>query len=137
VNTNGDMRHLTSEDIQDLLDQELSPSEDARVREHLSSCVRCRSEMEAWSLLFGELGSLPDLAPGPAFSRAVLERLSVREPVGARVRGWLAARVPGAGRHRTRLSRGHPGLPGPAPPRSQKGPGWKPTWPPALHAVVR
>jgi anti-sigma factor RsiW len=95
VNTDGDMRHLTSEDIQDLLDQELSPSENARVREHLSSCVRCRSEMEGWSLLFSELGTLPDLAPGPAFSRAVLERLSVREPVGARVRGWLAARVPG------------------------------------------
>ena len=95
MDTKGDLRHLTSEDIQDLLDQALPPREDARIREHLSSCVRCRSEVEAWSLLFGELGSLPDLAPGPSFSQAVLENLPVREPLGARVRGWLAARARG------------------------------------------
>ena len=94
MNTDGDLRHLTSEEIQDLLDQGLPPGEDARVREHLSSCVRCRSEVEGWSQLFSELGSLPDLAPGPAFSRAVLERLPAREPVGARIRDWLAARTP-------------------------------------------
>lgn len=95
MKTSGDLRHLTSEEIQDLLDQGLPPSEDARVQEHLSSCVRCRSEVEAWSLLFSELGSLSDLAPGPDFSSAVLQGLPERKPLGSRLRGWLAARVPG------------------------------------------
>ena len=95
MDTKGDLRHLTSEEIQDLLDRALPLREDARIREHLSSCVRCRSEVEAWSTLFGELGSLQDLAPSPAFSRGVLEKLPVREPLGTRIRGWLAARVPG------------------------------------------
>jgi anti-sigma factor RsiW len=95
VDTKGDLRHLTSEEIQDLLDQAVPPREDARIQEHLSSCVRCRTEVEAWSELFGEFASLGELAPGPAFSQAVLESLPVREPLGARIRGWLAARVRG------------------------------------------
>ena len=95
MDTNGDLKHLTSEEIQDILERELPPGEGARVREHLSSCVRCRSEVEAWGLLFSELGSLPDLAPGPDFADAVLQGLPQREPLGARLRSWLAARVPG------------------------------------------
>lgn len=95
MNVDGDVRHLTSEEIQDLLDQALPPGEEARVREHLDSCVRCASEVEAWSLLFSGLGSLPDLSPGPSFSKAILERLPSRRPLADRVRGWLAARMPG------------------------------------------
>ena len=49
-----DMRHLTSEKIQEFLDQGLSPDEAAQVEEHLASCHGCRNEAESWSLLFAE-----------------------------------------------------------------------------------
>ena len=86
---NGDWRHLTSEQIQEFLDQGLTPMEEAQVREHLSVCPGCRSEAEAWNVLFAELGSLPELEPGTAFSQRVLGEL----PVPAQdARGWLTAR---------------------------------------------
>jgi anti-sigma factor RsiW len=88
----GDMRHLTSEQIQEFLDQRLTPREEATVREHLGACARCQSEAEAWSLLFSDLGSLPELDPGPAFSREVLHNAPVRDSVGEETRGWLGAR---------------------------------------------
>ncbi len=89
--TDGDLRHLTSEQIQEFLDHGLAPEEEARVQEHLSVCPRCRSETEGWSLVFSELESLPEMDPGPAFSRAVLDQLPTREPVGKRVLGWIGA----------------------------------------------
>jgi len=84
------MRHLTSEQIQEFLDRGLTPMEAGWVQEHLSVCPRCRSEMEAWSLLFSDLGSLPQLDPGPDLARGVLENLQVPEPLGQRVLGWVA-----------------------------------------------
>lgn len=86
----GKLRHPTSEQLQEFLDQGLSSAEEAKVREHLSACPHCRSEAEAWSLLFEELGSLPALEPGPAFSTGVLEGLEVPKPLGERVRSWAA-----------------------------------------------
>jgi anti-sigma factor RsiW len=88
-------RHLTSEQIQEFLDERLTPPESAQVREHLSACPRCQGELEAWEVLFSELGELPELAPGPGFSRPILENLPVKEPVGARVRSWIGSLVPG------------------------------------------
>ena len=88
----GDKRHLTSEQIQEFLDQQLTPQEEAAVRGHLGACTRCQSEAETWGLLFSDLGSLPELDPGPAFLNEVLQQAPVREPVGALARGWLDAR---------------------------------------------
>ena len=91
----GEMRHLTSERIQEFLDRRLTPGEEASVQEHLAVCPRCRSEMEAWNLLFSELADLPELQPGRAFSDQVLEHAPTREASRARPRWWLAARSSG------------------------------------------
>jgi anti-sigma factor RsiW len=92
VALDGDLRHLTSQQIQELLDQELTPQGEALVREHLAACTRCQSEAEAWGLLFSDLASLPELDPGPAFVQEVLQGTPIREPRSERSHGWLAAR---------------------------------------------
>lgn len=92
--TDRDPRHLTSEQIQEFLDQELAPPERARVQDHLSVCARCRSEVETWNLVFSELASLTDLEPSPALSRAVLEQLPTRDAPGLRVREWIGLATP-------------------------------------------
>ncbi|MCJ7630188.1 MAG: zf-HC2 domain-containing protein [Longimicrobiales bacterium] len=91
--TDGDLKHLTSEQIQEFLDQQLTPQGEALVREHLGACTRCQSETEAWGVLFSDLGSLPELDPGPAFLGQVLQKAPVGEPVGQRARGWLGVRT--------------------------------------------
>jgi len=92
VATDGEMRHLTSEQIQEFLDRQLPPQEEARAQEHLAVCPRCRSEAEAWGLLFTDLSTLPELAPGPLFRQDVLEQAPVREAKPGLVAGWRAAR---------------------------------------------
>jgi anti-sigma factor RsiW len=89
VANDGNLRHLTSERIQEFLDQALPPGEEAAVRDHLLVCSRCRSEVEEWSAVFAGLESLPELEPSPAFSREVLGALPVRRPLAARVRAWV------------------------------------------------
>ena len=79
-----DTRHLTSEQIQELLDQRLPPEEEAQVREHLSFCTECQTELEGWNLLFSDLGNLTDLDPGPAFTREILQAVPVKPKTG-----WL------------------------------------------------
>lgn len=88
----GELRHLTSENIQEFLDRQLTPREEAAVREHLAVCARCQSEAEGWSLLFSDLSSLPELQPGPAFLQDVLQQVPVPEPAVGKAHGWMAAR---------------------------------------------
>ena len=88
----GELRHLVSEQIQELLDQELTPEEEASVQEHLAVCTRCQSEVDSWGLLFSNLAGLPELDPSPAFLQEVLQKAPVWEPLGKRAHGWLAAR---------------------------------------------
>jgi len=88
----GELGHLTPERIQEFLDRQLTPQEEAVVREHLGACTQCQSETQAWGLLFSDLASLPELDPGPAFLHEVLQQAPVREPLGDRARGWLATR---------------------------------------------
>jgi anti-sigma factor RsiW len=87
-----DLRHLTSEKIQEFLDRGLTPREEALAREHLSACPECRGELEAWTLLFSELGSLPELTPSPVLSRQVMARVTLRRPLRERLVGRLGAR---------------------------------------------
>jgi anti-sigma factor RsiW len=81
--------------MQSFLDGAVSPREAARVQEHTASCARCRSEMDAWKTLFGELGALGEVSPSPAFRERVLQTLpkehAAQEPLRTRVRRWLSA----------------------------------------------
>lgn len=88
----GEMRHLTSETIQEFLDRQLTPREEASVREHLAVCPRCQSEVEAWSLLFSDLSDLPELRPRSEFARPVLEQSPIRTPLGEAARSWWGRR---------------------------------------------
>jgi anti-sigma factor RsiW len=99
--------HLSAEGIQAFLESELPKAEAALIREHLSSCARCEAEVEAFRLLFAELGELPELAPSEHFAERVMGELPgrlarplVRETEaaasGAGFAGWLRARLPGA-----------------------------------------
>lgn len=85
----GEMRHLTSEQIQEFLDRELTPREEATVQAHLSACPGCQEEIKAWGLLFSDLSGLEALAPGPAFSQEILARLPQKESLPSRVRSWF------------------------------------------------
>jgi anti-sigma factor RsiW len=106
VATDFETRHLTSERIQEFLDDRLSLQEAAEVQGHLSACIRCRSDVESWCVLFSDLEELSELTPGPAFIREVMARAPVRKPWGERIRGllpgfgaatpgWLSAHLPG------------------------------------------
>ena len=88
----GDMRHLTSIQIQEFLDRQLPPREEAVVQAHLAVCPRCQSEVETWGMLFTDLSNLPELAPGQTFRQDVLEGTPAREPLVGLAQGWAAAR---------------------------------------------
>jgi anti-sigma factor RsiW len=78
--------HASAEVLQAFLDGELGETEARDVRRHAASCARCRSHLEAWSLLFQELGSLGEMAPSAGFAERVIEALP--QPVPARL-PWL------------------------------------------------
>src|SRR5688572_22649574 len=89
--------HLSAELMQAFLDRDVSAEESARVEEHTTSCVRCRSELEAWSTLFKGLGDLAEVAPSRAFAQKVLGAVVAPrpEPVPFRERAvrWLGRRA--------------------------------------------
>lgn len=92
-----DRTHASTERLQALLDGGLGQAEARAVQEHVSDCARCRSELEAWSTLYAELGTLDELAPSPGFTgrvlealpRATPERLPLAARVRTRIRTWL------------------------------------------------
>ncbi len=86
----GDPRHLTSEQIQEFLDRQLTREEEASVQEHLSACPHCQGELEGWKLLFSDLGSLPELDPGRVFHQEIMGQAPVLAP--ERTPGRRAAR---------------------------------------------
>lgn len=85
-------RHLNAEGIQAFLEGELPPGEADALEEHASSCARCERELEAWRLLFAELGEMARLAPAPGFRARVMEEVQVRAPLLERLKGWLVGR---------------------------------------------
>ncbi len=87
-----DNRHLDSEALHAFLENTLPEGERAVVEHHLGECARCSSELEGWSLLFAELGELPELAPTPGFADRVMAELPRPRPFWVRAAGWLGAR---------------------------------------------
>ncbi len=74
-------RHLDPSRIQDYLERQLPPEEEAAARRHLSTCPACREEVEVWRSLFLRLESLPIIEPSPTFADRVLERIPRRRRV--------------------------------------------------------
>jgi len=94
--------HLTTERIQAFLDEALSRDQKAEVQEHATFCGRCQAEMEAWRLLYSELGELPELSPAPNFGDRVLAGLDTAVPAAStqkRLLGWLRRRAVRAAEH--------------------------------------
>ena len=94
--------HLTAERFQALLDDVLSLEERAEVQNHAAFCGRCQAELEAWHLLYSELGELPELSPAPNFRDRVLAGLETAVPAASAekpVFGWLRGRAVRAAEH--------------------------------------
>jgi len=70
-----DLTHLTAERIQGFLDGALSATEVADVQSHVTSCSHCQADLEAWQVLFSELGGLERLEPATALRWAILAGL--------------------------------------------------------------
>lgn len=87
MNDNPLIDHLSAEQLQALLEGEVPKRDLIRVEEHLSGCPRCSADLEAWSLLFEDLGSLSSPAPAEDFAERVMAGIQVSEPLP------LAARV--------------------------------------------
>jgi anti-sigma factor RsiW len=95
VNTPNDNHHLSAERLQAFLEEELSKRERHLVEEHLGSCPRCAGELEAWKVLFGDLGGLHGFRPHEGFTERVMMQVSIpeRSTLHSRVRDRLAAFV--------------------------------------------
>ncbi len=89
--------HVSAEKIQAFLEGELPRREIARTEEHLDGCARCAGEVEAWRLVFSELGDLPVLRPHDGFGDRVMAGVRIPEslPLAARVRQRVAGWMPG------------------------------------------
>lgn len=82
-------RHLTPDQIQDLLDERLPRAEREGVRVHLEDCPRCRDEVRAWRRIFARLEEVDHFVPSPDFADRVLDRVPTRSSLGARLTGWV------------------------------------------------
>lgn len=87
--------HLSAQALQDFLEDALSRDDAVRVEEHVSSCPRCRAELEAWRALVTRLDGLEaDAVPSAGFAEAVMARVPVQRSRWHRLRQWVVQRVP-------------------------------------------
>lgn len=95
--------HPSAEALQGFLERSLAEGERGRVQGHLEGCARCRSELEGWSVLFEQLGSLGEVAPSRDFSARVMAALpegthTGSVPVLSRLVGWARGLISGRAR---------------------------------------
>lgn len=85
--------HMNADRFQAFLEEELPPRDLVRVEEHLADCARCSAELDAWRMLFDDLGALPSYRPREGFADRVMTDVRVPEPLplAARVRTRWAA----------------------------------------------
>lgn len=93
--------HASAEQLQALLEGELPSRDLAWVEEHLAGCVRCASELDAWKVLFEDLGDLSSHRPHEGFAERVMASVQLPEPVsmGERVLGHLHQLTGGSDAH--------------------------------------
>ncbi len=96
------VEHLASQSLRAYHEQTLSADEDARVREHLAACARCRTELTALTELARDLRALraPPVAglAKRVFARLDAERDSARLSVIAAAGDDPAPRIAAASR---------------------------------------
>jgi len=71
--------HLSAEQLQALLEGDFPNGDLARAEEHLVGCARCSAELEAWSVLFEDLGGLPSPTPNEGFAERVMAGVQMPE----------------------------------------------------------
>ena len=93
MNTHQHHGHLGADRLQAFLDEELPRRERHLAEEHLASCARCSSELEAWRTLFADLGGLGTQRPHEGFADRVMLQVSLPTPrsLPERVRDRAAA----------------------------------------------
>lgn len=75
------MNHPSMEDLYEYADGQM-PAGDARVvAGHLETCPRCRGEVESVLRLAEAVRRMPGESPSPSFTRDLLRRLGIAEPV--------------------------------------------------------
>lgn len=75
--------HLSPEQIQAFLEEDLSPQERAGAEAHVRGCPGCQDQIEGWRELLAQLNGLPRVAPPATFSRSVLDRLEMKPDLDA------------------------------------------------------
>lgn len=88
--------HVSAERLQALLEGDLPQGNVARIEEHLAACARCSAELDAWSVLFDDLGDLSSHRPHQGFADRVMAGVRIPEPLplAARIRDRLTVSVP-------------------------------------------
>ena len=67
-------------DIQDYLDEKLTPEKSAEIENHLNTCVECQQEYQSWKTLFQQLNSFPAEQLSPDFTSRVMQKISQEKP---------------------------------------------------------
>lgn len=74
------MSHLNDPTLNAYLDSDLDPPARREADSHLATCPACATRLNALSLLFAELESLPDLSLQRDLSRSVMAALQPKRP---------------------------------------------------------
>jgi anti-sigma factor RsiW len=69
--------HLSAERLQAFLESDLPARDVDSIEEHLTVCARCSGELDAWRLLFDDLGGLGAYRPIEGFSDRVMSGMSM------------------------------------------------------------
>jgi anti-sigma factor RsiW len=80
--------HLSAEQLQALLEGELPSRDLLHAEKHLTGCARCSGELDAWRVLFEDLGAVSGHRPHEGFADRVMASVEVPEPrsLGERLR---------------------------------------------------
>ncbi len=86
-----DVRHLTEDEAQLLLEDCLSESDAARVAAHVAACPHCEAMVASFQALSEALSALPVAEPPADFTAGVMARIEEQESVRAAERRVTAA----------------------------------------------
>lgn len=85
--------HLTAQTLEELAEGILSAEPAAKAAAHVAACRRCEAELDAYRVLFEQLGDLPRYAPSAGFADAVMARVQLA-PQTSLVPAWVQRLIP-------------------------------------------